>query len=198
MFNVTSYTATQLSNATKTELRAACKHYGISYAALNNEGMRAALQEYCISASDHDAGETAASVHNLEPVVAPVVQEVPLVLTESPMVVVENNTVQNPEVLALTVQMDPVAAEFAAPLHLAGGKVTKVRAPRVQLPEANGVKHPKAGTKCAEIWVWCDAQMEAGTRPEAKALRAALTHLDNTTCTVQYYRWRKYHGISGR
>lgn len=86
------------------------------------------------------------------------------------------------------------ATEFAAPLVLQGGAtVAKVR---TKLPQVNGVAHPKAGTRCAKIWEWCDDQRAKGVHPTVPNARKALPELDPTTVQVQYYRYRKYHGYS--
>ncbi len=85
-------------------------------------------------------------------------------------------------------------AEFTGALVLQGGAATaKVR---TKLPQVNGVAHPKAGTRCAQVWGWCDQQRTAGVHPTVKGARAALPTLDPTTVQVQYYRYRKYHGYS--
>jgi hypothetical protein len=65
-------------------------------------------------------------------------------------------------------------------------------------PERNGVKRPSENTICAQIWAWCDAAHDKGEKVNAKDLRAALPALDDTTKTVQFYRWRKFNGITGR
>lgn len=94
------------------------------------------------------------------------------------------------------------AALFAATKP---GKVEKVRAVRVPRDESNGVKRPAADTLCGRIWSYCDTQVSQGVRPEAKALRShfdgkteGVAAIDPTTCTVQYYRWRKFNFITGR
>jgi len=83
-------------------------------------------------------------------------------------------------------------AEFTGALVLQGGAATaKVR---TKLPQVNGVAHPKEGTRCAQIWEWCDQQRTAGVHPTVPNARKALPELDPTTVQVQYYRYRKYHG----
>lgn len=85
-------------------------------------------------------------------------------------------------------------AEFMGALVLQGGATTKPV--RTKLPQVNGVAHPKAGTRCAAIWEWCDQQRANNVHPTVPNARAALPHLDPTTVQVQYYRYRKYHGYS--
>lgn len=75
---------------------------------------------------------------------------------------------------------------------------TSARKIQSNRPERNGVKRPSEGTICAQIWAWCDAAHDTGGKVAAKDLKAALPGLDATTCTVQFYRWRKFNGIQGR
>lgn len=171
LHSMLQFTSEQLAQMNKGQLREACRAFSIGYNSLNNDGMRAALAEH---ASDYVAPQGAP--------VAPLAQVEPRVLTDVPVAVV-----------APTLPVPPAAPKV----------------PKVVQPEANGVKRPKPGTICAEIWDWCD-RTQAGTpasegvaevpgvRPEAKALRAALPARDDTTKTVQFYRWRKFNGIQGR
>jgi len=86
------------------------------------------------------------------------------------------------------------AGDFAGSLHMVGGAtVAKVR---TKLPQVNGVAHPKPGTRCAQVWGYCDEQRAQGVHPTVPAARKALPTLDPTTVQVQYYRYRKYHGYS--
>lgn len=173
------FTNNQLATFNKGQLREACREKGIGYAGMNNDGMRAALAEYAsdfgavVDATfvDANAGSEArelVSLRDANPTAAEVAAQEPRVL---------------PTLVAPTT-LEPVAK---AP-----------KEPKVPQPEANGVKRPKAGTICAQIWDWCDKTNTEGVRPEAKALRAALVGLDDTTKTVQFYRWRKFNGIQGR
>jgi len=103
-----------------------------------------------------------------------------------------------PTVVSEPVVVDGVPVATVVPRELPAPPAAVPAKVRVSQPEQHGVKRPKDGTKCAEIWAWCDMTDASGTRPEAKVLRAALPHLDDTTKTVQFYRWRKFNGISGR
>lgn len=87
------------------------------------------------------------------------------------------------------------AGDFAGTLHMVGGAATAAKV-RTKLPQVNGVAHPKPGTRCAQIWEWCDSQRAAGVHLTVKGARTALATLDPTTVQVQYYRYRKYHGYS--
>ncbi len=98
---------------------------------------------------------------------------------------------------------------FVPPLASLPGNASRpakpAKVPVEKEPEQNGQRRPKPGTVCRAIWEWCEAQNAAGVRPEAKALRAALGiggagggTFDHTTCNVQFYAWRRFHGIKGR
>ena len=93
----------------------------------------------------------------------------------------------------------PAPPPVAPPVATAPVKAPKPpKEPKPAREESNGVKRPAPATICGQIWAWCDEQSNAGVRPEAKVLRAALPALDDTTKTVQFYRWRKFNGIVGR
>ncbi len=163
------FTLAQLAQYNKGQYREACRAHGIGYTGLNNDGMRDALTPLATDYTGPDAGMVPANPANADAGDDQLVLAVPRVLP------------------------DLTAVPFTEPV---APKTPKVA--RVAQPEAHGVKRPKNGTICAQIWAWCDAQNGAGVRPEAKVLRAALPGLDDTTKTVQFYRWRKFNGISGR
>ena len=66
----------------------------------------------------------------------------------------------------------------------------------------NGVTRPSAGGKCRAVWDALDALSEVLVegKPTVKRVRelAAEKGWDVTTAQVQFYRWRKFNGISGR
>lgn len=73
-------------------------------------------------------------------------------------------------------------------------------------PRQNDVTRPSVGGVCREIWDHLTAKYDielakpdgAPKVPTLPETKAALGHLDMTTVSVQYYRWRKFNGISGR
>jgi hypothetical protein len=66
-------------------------------------------------------------------------------------------------------------------------------------PEANGIKRPSEGGICRQIWDALDEKYSLDkTVPSLSSTKDALAHLDQTTVSVQYYRWRKHNGIAGR
>lgn len=67
-------------------------------------------------------------------------------------------------------------------------------------PEQNGVVRPSNGGVCAAIWAECDKRASNGLVPPVKEMKAwALAEgVDQTTCLIQYYQWRKFNGVVGR
>jgi hypothetical protein len=62
--------------------------------------------------------------------------------------------------------------------------------------ERNGVKRPRAGGLCAQVWTWMDAQRVA-TIKDARAAAAEHGWNENNVAS-EFYAWRKFHGLSGR
>lgn len=103
-----------------------------------------------------------------------------------------------PEPALVTAPREPKVLPTLVAPEVPVAKPVKERKIQANRPEANGVKRPSDGTICAQIWAWCDEVHGAGDKVTAKELRDALPALDDTTKTVQYYRWRKFNGIQGR
>lgn len=86
--------------------------------------------------------------------------------------------------------------QAAAPVRKAGGyTIQKDR------PEQNGIKMPSEGTTCRLIWDTLDSlSSELGSVPPIKLFKevASKMDIDPTTTTIQYYKWRNFHGVSGR
>jgi hypothetical protein len=183
---MSKYSNELLAGMNKGQLREAMRAEGLSYNGLNNEGMKEALAKVPVAGQNATDAEVLAAQtagDTSEPVPADTV--VPAELRNAPEpVATPVEVVREPRVLP-TLTPAPAKAE----------PVRKIQANR---PEANGVKRPSEGTICAQIWAWCDEVHKAGDKVTAKELRAALPTLDDTTKTVQYYRWRKFNGIAGR
>lgn len=77
---------------------------------------------------------------------------------------------------------------------------TPAKPPRKRAEQINGVSRPAGSGACAQVWAICDAINNVGRTPQIKDVKAqaAAQGLDATTTQVQYYRWRKHHGIKGR
>lgn len=196
----TKYTNDQLATLNKVQLRELCRNNGIGYNGLNNDGMRVAL--LTVVGDERTLTETEEREASVEvqptDLVAPELQTA-TEPTEVAVVVVAPDA--EPLVLG-NVQVEPAREPRVLPTLVApvvpAPKPEKVRKIQANRPEANGVKRPSEGTICAQIWAWCDEVHGAGDVVRAKELRAALPALDDTTKTVQYYRWRKFNNIQGR
>lgn len=67
--------------------------------------------------------------------------------------------------------------------------------------ERNGVKRPSAGGKCRAIWDYLDAYVaQAGTQPTSQTVKEAAAQLawNPSNASIEFYQWRKFHGIKGR
>jgi len=60
----------------------------------------------------------------------------------------------------------------------------------------NGVTRPSIGGKCRGVWDMLDSIGADATAKQAR--EAAVGKFDKTTTMVQFYRWRKFNGISGK
>ena len=68
-------------------------------------------------------------------------------------------------------------------------------------PEQNGVKRPKAGSKCARVWEICDGISASLSQPapvDAVLTAAGAEGLHQTTTRCQYAHWKKFNGLTGR
>jgi hypothetical protein len=89
----------------------------------------------------------------------------------------------------------PVQYDAPAPdAHTGTGlKIEKDR------PEQNGVKRPSIGGKCRAIWDALDAYLkETGEQPTSKTVKALAADegWNPNTASIEFYQWRKFHGIS--
>jgi hypothetical protein len=77
-------------------------------------------------------------------------------------------------------------------------KAKAPKAPKVELPKANGVTRPKAGTQTGRIWDISDALSAEEGKPASRkdVLAAALAEsINEATAATQYGKWRKFHGL---
>ena len=168
-----------IHTANKGQLRQLARESGLSYDGLNVEALRAAL--LALPAPETAPAEEAAPVGTVDAETAEVTALVEAGIAPEPLPIVEPAVEQAPVVVAPAVPVAPPVPAVST------------------RPEQNGVKRPAAGTLCGQIWNYCDVQFAAGIMPKAKELRAwGAGRLDDTTMTVQFYRWRKFQGIGGR
>ena len=65
-------------------------------------------------------------------------------------------------------------------------------------PEQNGIKRPSIGGKCRAIWDALDEyRAETGELPTSKTVKelAADSGWNPNNASIEFYQWRKYHGI---
>lgn len=70
-----------------------------------------------------------------------------------------------------------------------------------KMPEQNGVRRPKPGTKCGLAWAIFDELSAATGAPTAigpSLAKAKEQNLNEANVRAEYARWRKFHGITGR
>lgn len=68
-------------------------------------------------------------------------------------------------------------------------------------PEQNGIKRPSIGGKCREIWDALDEYVrEEGAQPDSKLVKALAEEngWNRNNASIEFYQWRKFHGIKGR
>lgn len=74
-------------------------------------------------------------------------------------------------------------------------KVTTVsESPKVEQEERNGVKRPKAGGVCADVWAWLDAHPDATLKDAKVQGEKRGWNPNNVSC--EFYARRKFYGIS--
>ena len=92
------------------------------------------------------------------------------------------------EVLEASMEKEPVA-------RASGGlKIEKNR------EERNGIKKPSAGGICRAVWDALDALVASGETPTAKSVKALAQEQgwNPNNASIEFYQWRKFHGIRGR
>ena len=79
-----------------------------------------------------------------------------------------------------------------------------VEQPKPQKQEAkvqNGIKAPMRAGKCKHVWEVCEAIYKStGRVPTLKELNAheAMQGTNQTNNQIEFYRWRKYHGLNAK
>lgn len=200
------YTTETLSAMGKEALRQACRDNGISYAKLNNEGMRAALLP-----------QTEVSINgNKETTVVKVGDQI-VSVTENE---IENDDVEattKPSTLASMFGLNTKPVPAADSKHITrvvdGKKVDATKpapvekkdppAPRNHAkdykiqqnrPEQNGVKRPSSGTLCGAVWAYLDKNPETKAGDTVAIAEANGWNRANVLCEL--YNWRKFNGLT--
>jgi hypothetical protein len=180
----------------KEALRQAMRDAGLSYAKLNNDGMRAALVTATATGSvEQEVTPAAVPAPNMFATMFN--RSVPVgVLKGTNVTTVVDGKRVDPTAPAVKEERKPRARIEKAPApvvprpSLKGMKVQKEREVR------NGVKRHSEGTVCDNIWLAFDANpaIKAG---ELQAL-ADANGWNRTNVACEFYAWRKFNGISGR
>lgn len=89
----------------------------------------------------------------------------------------------------------PTKPAKKAKAHVTGYTIEKNR------KTSHGYTRPSAGTICGKWWDTLDKM--ANGKPKTVAIadarvKAEKGGVDATTATVQFYRWRRFHGVEGR
>lgn len=95
-------------------------------------------------------------------------------------------------------EADKLAAKQAKEAAKAKAKEMKEAS---KMPEQNGVRRPKPGTKCGDAWAVFDSISASNGAPAsiAEALTQARSNgMNEGNVRAEYARWRKFHGITGR
>lgn len=159
----------------KVELRIACKENGVkNYGKMNNEQMREAI----IAATVVEAVE--------------IVEEL-----KAPTPTVKQSMKVGKEILDIELtNVKPIEGKTN---HFTA-QIGKVELRETDLVKKHGIARPKTDGVCLQIWNTCDTLVSSGITPTLKAIKeqGKLNNWDKVTTTVQFYRWRKFNGISGR
>lgn len=205
------FTLQQVTEGSKVSLRTMCKEAGIAnYSTMSVAGMKLALSGFLQAnevtpeseaGPEYTAEEQSTFAAEVE-TGNELAEEIARQGASLPMATPSGNG--NPPV-ATFVPMGFYKPGYVAPAPMAVRAPKAAKPARVQMPMQNGQRQPKPGTTCAAIWAWCERLWQAGERPEVKGVRAALGiggtgggTFDHTTCTVQFYAWRRFHAIRGR
>ena len=215
------------ANMNKGQLRTAMRDAGLSYAGLNVEGMREALEAHAGATDTGNAGDDAplnldddAANANAGAALADYVPSPEVVqgyarnpnkfLSDVGSLLRGEKTVD--EVLPM---VPPVAPVVQVPVELppvvqpesvglVATVVTRNTSKGVKIekdrPVQNGVKMPSAGSLCRAVWDELERAVVAGTPYDAKGIKAhaATVGWNANNASIEYYNWRKFKGISGR
>ncbi len=79
-------------------------------------------------------------------------------------------------------------------------KHKKIAVPKEPREERNGIKRPRAGGVCAEVWFALDAMLAAGESPTTQALKdlAVAKGWNQNNASTELSGWRRFNGVSAR
>lgn len=103
-------------------------------------------------------------------------------------------------------KLDAAEAEKAAKQKAIDDKAAAVAAAKAakeatRQPEQNGIRRPGPTGLCGRVWALADALSAALNQatPIANLLEAGIAEgLNPSNIRVEYARWKKFHGLSGR
>ena len=102
-------------------------------------------------------------------------------------------------------QKDAKAAEVAKLAEAEAAKLTEAtatpakadKAPKVATVFQNGVRHPKGDGLCAQVWRYIAGCATLPTVAEVKTW-GETQKMNINNVQIEYYAYRKFHGIRGR
>lgn len=198
--------ATKYDTMGKEELRATCKAAGIAYGKMNNDGMRTALALKDNSQLAPVAKATKAKKEKVDaspstipthPVVAEPAKQAEKVA--EPVGTAATLLAGSGLEGSLKVAEPFLKATQEAFVNKAAGKTAGIKIEKDR-EEKNGVKRPSVGGQCRAVWDYLDANTQGQLIPTAKQVKeAASAHGWNVNnASIEYYQWRKFHGVRGR
>lgn len=194
----------------KVELRAACKEAGIkNYGKMNNGLMREALEAH-YAAQEEVRAEVEAEVEQVAPATEertsgnedPRNLDVCPVCGSDELYAGRNDSIGGG--MGVVVDEDTVGGchQCDWKYDLRGsnkptGKGIKIEKDR---EERNGVKRPSVGGACRAVWDALDEMVAAGEQPTSKDVKALAeqNEWNANNASIEFYQWRKFHGIRGR
>lgn len=89
-----------------------------------------------------------------------------------------------------------LALQAQAEADKAQAQASAPKSPRAKAEIQNGVRRPVKGL-CANVWLYLASQPSLPSVADVKAWGVA-NGLNVTNCVIEYYGYRKFHGMRGR
>lgn len=183
-----------IADLNKQGLRDACKHNGIKYGSMNNDGMRAALLAHVLAKQADQGIGPVASDGRPKPVDAPKPATVMNVLG------ISEKTQAAIKQAAPVVEIPVVDA---GPRETVTGTVVKPKSLKIEKGREKqyGVSRPSAGSICRAIWDQLDAKRAASKAvPSFADLRDLMKNYSwsKNTAMTQFQRWKQFNGVMPR